>query len=141
MATELEIEEVDFAKWREQIRSVRFTVFVDEQKVPAEIEMDAWDDKSRHVLALAEGLPVGTGRLLPDGHIGRLAVLKEWRGKKVGLALMQRLMQMGQDANMPELILSAQTHAAEFYRRLGFVAMGKPYQEAGIEHIEMRRKA
>ncbi|MBK1878866.1 GNAT family N-acetyltransferase [Pelagicoccus mobilis] len=140
MREAFEISEVDFNERIADIRSVRFTVFVDEQKVPAEIEMDEWDDRSRHVLAVAGGMAIGTGRLLPDGHIGRVAVLREWRGKKVGVALMETLIEMGKLGGMPELVLSAQTQAVGFYENLGFVAHGETYEEAGIEHIEMRLK-
>src|SRR5262245_27217944 len=78
--------------WREALplaRAVRERVFIDEQKVPRELEWDEWDERSDHALALGpRGEPIGTARLLPDGRIGRMAVLKEWRGKGVGAALL-----------------------------------------------------
>ncbi|MGD7653165.1 MAG: GNAT family N-acetyltransferase [Verrucomicrobiales bacterium] len=132
------VVEVGFADRLSEIRAVRFTVFVDEQKVPEEIEMDEWDERSRHVLAVADGVAIGTGRLLPDGHIGRVAVLREWRGRKVGVAVMEKLVAMGRAAGMSELVLSAQTQAAGFYQALGFTPRGGVFEEAGIEHIEMR---
>lgn len=133
----VEVAEVEFADRLDEIRSIRFTVFVDEQEVPAEIEMDEWDERSRHVLASVAGVSIGTGRLLPDGHIGRVAVLKEWRGKGIGLVLMKELMRMGETSNMARFILSAQTHAIPFYERLGFCVLGDVYEEAGIPHVEM----
>lgn len=138
MSEAFEVSEVDFAQRKADVQAVRFTVFVDEQGVPAEIEMDEWDERSRHVLAVSDGVAIGTGRLLPDGHIGRVAVLKNWRGRGVGVALMETLMGMGKLSNLPELVLSAQTQASDFYERLGFIAHGGVYEEAGIEHIEMR---
>ena len=110
--------------WAEALplaRPVREKVFVEEQKVSREDEWDDWDEPSDHAVALdAGGNPVGTARLLPDGRIGRMAVLKEWRGKRVGAAL-----------------LHAQTHAAGFYRKFGFSERGGEFLEAGIPHVEM----
>lgn len=131
------VSEVEFSESLAEIRAVRFTVFVDEQQVPAEIEMDEWDERSKHVLATSNGVAVGTGRLLPDGHIGRVAVLAAWRGKGVGLRLMEELMRLGSAANMPRFVLSAQIQAVPFYERLGFVVKGETYEEAGIPHVEM----
>lgn len=117
---------------------IRYAVFVDEQKVPAQIELDDWDARSLHALAFdAAGAAVGTGRLLPDGHIGRMAVLRAARGSGVGTALLTALMQAARERGHREAWLSAQTHALGFYRRLGFVADGAVYEEAGIPHIDM----
>lgn len=140
MKEKVRVCEVEFEQCREQIQALRFEVFVDEQKVPAELEMDEWDELSRHVLAFSGETVVGTGRLLPDGHIGRVAVRKHWRGRGVGLALMEEMIAMGKSANLGELALSAQTQALAFYERLGFIAHGGVYEEAGIEHIKMRMK-
>lgn len=132
------VEEVEFSECLESIRSVRFTVFVDEQKVPEALEMDEWDARSRHVLATLEGRAVGTGRLLPDGHIGRVAVLRECRGLRIGQLLMEKLMKMGKESGFEKLELSAQLHAAPFYERLGFQRKGEVYLEAGIDHVFMQ---
>lgn len=119
---------------------IREAVFVQEQQVPAELEWDEFDPLSRHVIARnVEGEVVGTGRLLPDGHIGRMAVLPDWRGREVGSALFERLLQLAQAARMPKLELHAQTHAASFYARYGFVSEGSEFMEAGIPHIRMMR--
>lgn len=131
------VEEVDFEARDADLRSVRFTVFVDEQKVPKEMEMDEWDARSRHVLATVDGRAVGTGRLLPDGHIGRVAVLREFRGLGIGNLLMRKLMQIGVANGFDRLELSAQLQAAGFYERLGFRKEGGVYLEAGIEHVLM----
>jgi predicted GNAT family N-acyltransferase len=82
---------------------------------------------------------VGTGRLLPDGHIGRMAVLKTHRARGVGGAILKALIAEARRRGMHEVVLSAQTHALEFYRKHGFEARGAAYMEAGIPHREMRR--
>ena len=125
---------------RELATPIRFIVFVEEQKVPADIELDHWDARSLHAIARdAAGNPVGTGRLLPDGHIGRMAVLASARGLGVGRALLRSLMDAARERGMQQVELSAQTHAVSFYRREGFVAFGDEYLEAGIPHVDMRR--
>lgn len=118
---------------------IRFTVFVDEQRVPAEIELDEHDAACVHAVAFDGDKPVGTGRLLPDGHIGRMAVLKEARNRGVGALMLARLMDKAKELGFAEVALSAQIHASRFYRRHGFVEEGPEYMEAGIRHQAMRR--
>lgn len=125
---------------RAQAVPIRYTVFVEEQKVPAEIEIDAQDPLSLHALALdADGVAVATGRLLPDGHIGRMAVTQSARGRGAGTAVLLALMQAARERGHREVVLSAQTHAVPFYARIGFAAEGGVYDDAGIPHIDMRR--
>jgi predicted GNAT family N-acyltransferase len=119
-------------------RRIRFAVFVDEQGVPAELEMDDMDARCLHALAFEEGGAVGTGRLLPDGHIGRMAVMKAWRGRGVGAALLRGLIDAARERGDAEVRLSAQVHALGFYRAHGFGAYGEVYDEAGIPHQAMR---
>jgi len=134
------IEEGDWPGLGSLAGPVREAVFVAEQGVPAEMEYDEADPVSRHVLARGPGgEAIGTGRLLPDGHIGRLAVLPEWRGKGVGTALMSRLMTVAHERGMVHLALHAQVAAVDFYRRLGFDAEGAEFVEAGISHLAMIR--
>ena len=119
---------------------LRFAIFVGEQNVPPGIELDALDEKSLHAVAYdAEGKPIGTGRLLPEGKIGRMAVVKEWRRRGVGADLLEALIGEARRRGLAEVTLSAQLQAAEFYRAHGFVAEGKVYEEAGILHQMMRR--
>jgi predicted GNAT family N-acyltransferase len=129
------------ARWpedREALRLVRETVFVQEQKVPAELEWDGMDDQCLHMLAEDDqGHPIGTGRLLPDGHIGRMAVLRQWRGQGVGTALLRKLMQEGEKRGFRELVLAAQLQAMPFYEKEGFVAEGDVFDDAGIPHRNM----
>jgi predicted GNAT family N-acyltransferase len=134
------IEISSWQKAREEASRIRLAVFVEEQRVPAAIEMDEHDAQCVHALAYAEdGRAVGTGRLLPDAHIGRMAVLKEWRGKGVGAAILTALMAEARRRGDVQVMLSAQTHALEFYRRHGFAAEGEVYEEAGIQHQAMRK--
>lgn len=118
---------------------IRLVVFVEEQNVPPELEMDEMDAHCDHALAYdAAGNAVATGRLLPDGHIGRMAVLREQRGSGAGRAVLLALLERARSRGMPEAILSAQTHALGFYERAGFTAVGPEFMEAGIPHREMR---
>ena len=129
----------DWDTLRADAQAIRFEVFVEEQKVPAEIELDAMDALSLHGVAFdASGAPVGTARLLPDGHIGRMAVRKIVRGRGVGAALLQALMAEARARGHLQVVLSAQTHAEPFYARHGFVRDGEEFQDAGIAHIQMR---
>lgn len=119
-------------------RPVREKVFIVEQNVPRELEWDEWDERSDHAVANdATGHVVGTARLLPDGRIGRMAVLREWRGRGVGTALMEAMIERAREYSMPQVRLYAQTHAAGFYRRFGFSERGGEFLEAGIPHFEM----
>lgn len=124
-----------------ELRALRRAVFVVEQQVPEEEEWDDYDAVSRHVLALADGVPlvpIGTGRLLPDGHIGRMAVVKSWRGRGVGRALLVALLKLARQSQIEEAVLHAQTHAITFYEKQGFTAYGPEFMEAGIAHRVMR---
>ena len=126
---------------REEARAIRLAVFVMEQRVPVEVEWDDQDEKSIHALAYdGSGNAIATGRLLPDGHIGRMAVLKKWRGKGVGGAILERLIGVARERGDKEIELFAQTHALEFYRSYGFAEHGEVFEEANIPHQAMRRK-
>ena len=123
-----------------QLRAIRAKVFIEEQGVPQELEWDGLDEHAYHVMALAaDGTPIGTGRLLQDGHIGRVAVLKEWRGKGVGKALLDLLLVVANKMGYEEVKLNAQVRVLDFYQGRGFVAQGKEFMEAGIPHVAMTR--
>lgn len=136
----LRIELLSWDQARAEASRIRFAVFVEEQRVPPEIELDAQDRACLHALAYLEGEVVGTGRLLPDGHIGRMAVVRSSRGKGVGSAILQALIDAAKARGDGAVALSAQTHAVEFYRRHGFTAEGEVYEEAGIPHQAMSRR-
>jgi predicted GNAT family N-acyltransferase len=133
---------VELLSWdaaRGRAAPIRFAVFVEEQGVPRAIELDERDAECVHALALDEaGNAIGTGRLLPDGHIGRMAVLSEWRGRGVGGAILERLIDAARRRGDRQVALSAQVHALGFYRARGFTEEGEEYLEAGIRHRAMR---
>ncbi|CAG1009986.1 Acetyltransferase [Burkholderiales bacterium] len=129
----------DWNRDRDALRRIRYEVFVIEQKVDEALEWDGIDSECRHALAIdAEGKAIGCGRLLPDGHIGRMAVLPAWRGHGVGQALLRFLMALGRELGHRELLLNAQTHALGFYAREGFEPFGEEFDDAGIAHRAMR---
>lgn len=139
MAEAARVELGEWTAMRTHAEPVRHAVFVEEQKVPAEIELDGFDPVSVHALAFdREGRVLGTGRLLPDGHIGRMAVLRRSRGTGVGSALLQALLQEARARGDRKVLLSAQAHAIPFYERFGFIAEGEEYDDAGIAHRMMR---
>lgn len=134
------VDEVPWATHAGVLGAVRREVFVIEQHVPEDLEWDGLDPGCRHALATdAAGRAIGTGRLLPDGHIGRMAVLASWRGRGVGGALLARLVAIARARGDAVAVLNAQTHAVGFYRRAGFEVSSAEFMDAGIPHVEMRR--
>lgn len=131
----------DWVREREPLGYVRREVFIEEQGVPEEMEWDADDAASLHFLALdAAGRPIGCARLLPDGHIGRMAVLPAWRSRGVGQALLDAAIRAARARGDAIVRLSSQTQAVGFYVRAGFVAEGDAYEEAGIPHVAMLKR-
>lgn len=130
----------DWDTLREGARKVRYEVFVVEQKVPIELEWDDMDAQCVHALMSDEsGTPLATGRLLPDGHIGRMAVLEKARGAGLGGRILEALIAAARERGDSAVMLNAQTHAEPFYARFGFERDGEAFMEAGIPHIAMRR--
>jgi predicted GNAT family N-acyltransferase len=121
------------------LRRIRYDVFVVEQGVPEVLEWDDADLVSVHALAEAEREPIGCARLLPDGHIGRVAVVRAWRHHGVGTALMQALIRVARERGDAAVIVNAQVAAMPFYAREGFEATGGIFEEAGIPHRVMTR--
>lgn len=133
------IELGDWGSMRRWAEPIRFRVFVEEQRVPQELELDDWDARCVHAVAFDDdGNAIGTGRLLPDGHIGRMAVVPSARGSGIGSALLLRLMAEAKQRGHEAAVLSAQTHAMPFYERHGYRASGQEYLDAGIAHVDMR---
>ena len=123
--------------------SIRKAVFVDEQAVPLELEMDEYDDQAAHFLLRGDDAPLATARLLDKGgraKIGRVAVLKPARGRGLGLILMQAVLDEARRRGFSEAVLDSQTYAIPFYERLGFAAEGDEFDDAGIPHFLMRRR-
>jgi predicted GNAT family N-acyltransferase len=129
---------VSWDEAREPLAAVRREVFIVEQSVPEALEWDADDAVSLHALALStSGEAIGTARLLPDGHIGRMAVLSAWRGQGVGGALLSSMIEAARARGHATVRLNAQVQALTFYRRFGFEAQGDVFLDAGMAHRAM----
>ena len=130
---------------RNAAMAIRFEVFVDEQNVPPELEPDEFDDGALHLLAVnaATNETVGTARLVDKKNgvakIGRVAVLQSARGRGVGQTLMACALDHAACAGQTVAVLDAQVHVISFYERLGFVAEGPVFDDAGIPHRHMTR--
>ncbi len=141
---EYSVRIVDWHDGEPLLRAVREAVFMREQGVSAEMEWDGLDEDCRHALALsAQGEAIGCGRIIsPENesgaHVGRMAVLPEWRGKKVGTALLEALLNEARSRSYAEVELSAQVQALPFYRRFGFVEEGEVFMDADMRHCMMR---
>ncbi len=123
-----------------QVFTIRIRVFVQEQRVPAPIELDSDDQRAIHFLAVQSGKAVGTARVVikhRSAKIGRMAVLKSYRRKGVGAALLKRAILSAQRLHARRIYLHAQVAAIGFYERLGFRAVGREFDEAGIAHRKM----
>lgn len=140
MSKEYGLQVLDWSEAAALAAPLRERVFVVEQGVPPELELDEFDAVSLHAVALAaDGSAVATGRLLPDGHIGRMAVDAAWRGRGVGGAVLERLVEEARRRGFAEVVLNAQVVAMPFYAGHGFAGFGEPFMEAGIPHRAMRR--
>ncbi|MDI1253250.1 GNAT family N-acetyltransferase [Thermomonas sp.] len=134
------VELVEFQQALAELRAVRDEVFVGEQNVPIELEHDALDPLCIHVIArLLDGTPIGTGRLTPERHIGRMAVRAPWRGRGVGDALLLALVEQARLRGWADVHLNAQVSAMSFYERHGFQPEGDRFMAAGMEHQAMQR--
>ena len=123
-----------------QLKAVREQVFIIEQRVPLSIEWDEHDAEALHLLAVDENhQAIGCARILKHGRIGRMAVLKQWRGQGVGQALLNKALQICQGLGMQQVALSSQTHAIPFYRQAGFEVTSDAYIDANIWHVDMQR--
>ena len=135
--TMLKIEPVSWQDDAEILTAIRHRVFVDEQHVPIELEIDEHDPQAQHWLASLGDTAVGTVRLLSDGHIGRMAVLADYRGKHIGQDMLDTVIASAKAQQFPLLRLAAQQHAIGFYRKAGFKIYGEPFMDAGIPHVSM----
>ncbi len=134
------MQEITIMGWEEAKHlayPIRLTVFVNEQQVPEELELDEDDPTAWHAVVFKDEQAIATGRLLRNGKIGRLAVLKEYRGQGHGTMLMQALIEHGKQEGITNFYLHAQRTALAFYERFGFTTNGPVFNEAGIDHIKM----
>ncbi|MBR7798608.1 GNAT family N-acetyltransferase [Undibacterium fentianense] len=140
MNPDIQIKLGEWSELQTDAQAVRTAVFVEEQKIPAALEWDVMDAQCLHAVAYdAQGKAIGTGRLLPDGHIGRMAVLNTARNCGVGAEILRQLMAQAKHRGMQTVQLNAQISAEPFYQREGFLREGDLFIEAGIEHIHMNK--
>lgn len=133
---------IKLANWHADqtaLREIRRKVFIEEQHVPEELEWDGLDDQASHWLALEDGIPAGTVRMLADGHIGRMAVLRDFRGQGIGSDLLLAAVAQAEQDQLYDVFLYAQLQAQTFYQRAGFIGAGNEFMDAGIPHTTMRR--
>jgi predicted GNAT family N-acyltransferase len=121
------------------IRAIRNAVFIDEQHIDPELEFDGLDESAIHALVAVDNKYVGTGRMLDDGHIGRIAILKDYRGRGLGARVVLALVAEAAHRGYPRVYLGAQTHAIDFYTGLGFTPFGEEFMDAGIPHLSMEK--
>ena len=136
--------EILLKSWKEaevEAFLVRQEVFILEQGVPAELELDELDSSAAHVLVYQDAHCIGTGRLVnlsaKQAQIGRMAVLAKFRGKGIGKLILQKLVDLAASQGAQDIILHSQVSAISFYEKLGFQAQGDVYDEAGIPHRNM----
>jgi predicted GNAT family N-acyltransferase len=128
----------DWTTLQQDAQAIRYAVFVEEQKIPADLEWDAMDALCLHAVAYDDNnQAIGTGRLLPDGHIGRMAVIESARGSGIGAAILLLLMEHARQRGQMAVQLNAQVTAESFYQRGGFTREGELFDEAGIPHVHM----
>lgn len=135
----IDVRVADWHKDNRDIRRIREAVFIFEQSIPAELEWDEEDLSAVHFLAVEGDYAVGTARLLADGEIGRVSVLKDWRGLRVGDKLLQAVIAHANSLGLREQKLSAQVHATAFYEHHGFRVVSGEFLEAGLPHVDMVR--
>jgi predicted GNAT family N-acyltransferase len=139
MTKSFHIIQASWAEHKKDLIRIRTEVFINEQLVPPDLEWDGYDQSCWHVLAqTAGGEAIGTGRMLYDGHIGRMAVLPGFRNKGVGSALLTALLKLAGQQHMSEVFLHAQTSAVSFYQKHGFHITSDEFMDAGIPHVTMR---
>lgn len=136
--TEFTIQQAHWNTDQEQLINVRTRVFIEEQQVPVELEMDGMDTDCIHVKAVnSEGVVIGTARLLPSNYIGRMCVLKACRNQGVGGKMLSYFINYARRNNFESLMLNAQISALSFYQHFGFIADSDVFIEADIEHRHM----
>ncbi len=134
----IEIQIVDWPDRQDALKTIRKSVFIDEQQVPEELEWDGRDAECIQFLLTVDSVPAATARLTPQGQIGRMAVLKDFRGKGFGSTLLAAVIDQAKHAGHKQVFLHAQVSVIEFYQLHGFTAYGDIFVDAGIEHRSMK---
>jgi predicted GNAT family N-acyltransferase len=140
MTTDFHIIHTSWQTHKTEIRLIRQRVFIDEQQVPKALEWEGHEDSYHYILALDhQKQAIGTGRIDARGHIGRMAVMKNWRNQGVGSAILKALIEFAQNRHDPSVVLNAQTTAIGFYEKQGFIICSDEFLDAGIPHRTMMR--
>jgi len=134
-----DVMEVSWSEQQVALSQIRREVFIEEQHVPKDLEWDGLDPECRHVLAVEcdSGLPVGTGRLVADGQIGRMAIRKDYRRQGIGRRILQQLIELARRDGHKQVYLHAQLTAMAFYQQAQFEVCGETFMDAGIRHVKM----
>lgn len=138
MTTGIDIQVVDWHLRQDALKAIRKSVFIDEQHVPRDMEWDGQDDDCTHFLASVNAMPVATARLTAKGQIGRMAVLRQYRGTGIGSRLLAAVIEQARQSRLQQVFLHAQVSVIGFYEKHGFSAEGDIFIDAGIEHRTMR---
>jgi predicted GNAT family N-acyltransferase len=138
MSDDVEICVVDWQQCKHALKAIRKSVFIDEQHVPEELEWDDRDTECTQFLLTVDSIPVATARLTPEGQIGRMAVLRNFRGKGFGSKLLTTVIEQAKHAGHKQVFLHAQVSVIRFYQHHGFTACGDVFIDAGIEHRSMK---
>lgn len=137
---DIKIHIASWQKDREVLAKIRREIFIEEQKVPEELEWDEHDESSTHFFVTSGQQVVAVARLKADGQIGRMGVLPDYRRQDIGSKLLDFVLRLAASRNLAEVYLHAQTQAIRFYQQHGFIARGDIFYEAGIAHREMLKK-
>ena len=138
MKTSIDIQVVDWLHTQDALKAIRKSVFIDEQHVPKDLEWDGQDDDCIHFLASVNATPVATARLTARGQIGRMAVLRKYRGIGIGSRLLAAVIEQARQSGFEQVFLHAQVNVIGFYEKYGFSTEGDIFIDAGIEHRTMR---
>jgi predicted GNAT family N-acyltransferase len=138
MKANIDIQVVDWHHKQDVLKAIRKSVFIDEQHVPRDLEWDGQDNDCTHFLASINATPVATARLTAKGQIGRMAVLREYRGHGIGSRLLVNVIEQAKQLGHRQVFLHAQVNVIGFYQKHGFRAEGDIFIDAAIEHRSMR---
>lgn len=136
---DVQIEKVNTKKSLNRVYNIRKKVFIEEQKVPVELEMDEHDETSEHFILYLNKKPIGCARIRYNSFakLERIAILKEYRNQGYGSKLTEYLIQYCKDKKIGRIIIHSQMYIVDFYKKFGFKPVGEPFYEAGIEHVKM----
>tara|TARA_R110000782_G_scaffold33826_2_gene81306 strand:- start:388 stop:810 length:423 start_codon:yes stop_codon:yes gene_type:complete len=137
---EFEVLQVSWFDMESHLRSIRTQVFIEEQSVPVELEWEEADIDCIHLLVKQDNNYIATSRLLDTGQIGRMAVLKPYRHRGIGDAMLKKLLIIAYSMGMDAVFLNAQLDAMDFYKKNGFIEQGDIFDDADIPHIKMHRQ-